>query len=442
MPIGITVYFWYEGASAPHTLCQSLVGLQNQIPPFCITPPTRITGTVQTENAQAVPNVVIALDGSNMPETNTNITGKYEFPEMNGSGTYDVIPVRDDNDLEGVSTLDLIFIQKHILKILELNSPYKIIAADVNRDDKVSASDILQLRKLILGIYDKFPDNTSWRMVDKAYVFHDPKDPFRGFMPESYHIENLNSNMNIDWVGVKIGDVNSSYVTHAKDKNAENRSNNLSFSMNDMQLISGSNIIPVLASKDDQINGFQISIPVKDIENMYISSGTLNFNPDNYIYNSGMLNVSWHSPDSKQVKEGDVLFFIHMDAEKSNSLADVMISGVNKGLKPEYYGADLDANKLTWRIERADAGVFELYGNTPNPWNNETNIQFTLPEDGQVSLKVRDITGRVVFTHQQYCTKGDNTIRVASEQLGTSGIFLYDLMFGNEVKTNKMLNIK
>ncbi len=442
MPIGITVYFWYEGASAPHTLCQSLVGLQNQIPPFCITPPTRITGTVQTENAQAVPNVVIALDGSNMPETNTNITGKYEFPEMNGSGTYDVIPVRDDNDLEGVSTLDLIFIQKHILKILELNSPYKIIAADVNRDDKVSASDILQLRKLILGIYDKFPDNTSWRMVDKAYVFHDPKDPFRGFMPESYHIENLNSNMNIDWVGVKIGDVNSSYVTHAKDKNAENRSNNLSFSMNDMQLISGSNIIPVLASKDDQINGFQISIPVKDIENMYISSGTLNFNPDNYIYNSGMLNVSWHSPDSKQVKEGDVLFFIHMDAEKSNSLADVMISGVNKGLKPEYYGADLDANKLTWRIERADAGVFELYGNTPNPWNNETNIQFTLPEDGQVSLKVRDITGRVVYTHQQYGTKGDNTIRVASEQLGTSGIFLYDLMFGNEVKTNKMLNIK
>lgn len=443
-PLGITVYFWYEGAAAPHTLCQSLVGLQNQIAPFCppISPPSRITGTVQTENAQAVPNVWVALEGSNMPGANTNNTGKYEFPEMNGGGTYDVIPVRDDNDLEGVSTLDLIFIQKHILKSQELNSPYKIIAADVNKDDKVSASDILQLRKLILGIYEKFPDNTSWRMVDRAHTFLDPKDPFRGFMPESYHIENLNSNMNIDWVGVKIGDVNSSYVTNAKDKNTENRSSNLSFRMNDMKLVEGTNIVPVIAAKDGDINGFQISIPVQHVDEMYITSGVLSFNPDNYIFSNGMLNISWHQSESKSVKEGDVLFFIHMDSERSDVLAEVMLSGENKGLKPEYYSADLKAQRLNWRIERQDSGIFELHGNTPNPWNNETNIQFTLPEDGQVSLKVRDITGRVVFTHQQYGTKGDNSIRVASEQLGATGLYLYDLMFGNEVKTNKMLNIK
>jgi hypothetical protein len=441
-PIGITVYFWYEGAAAPHTLCQSLVGLQNQIPPFCISPPTRIAGTVHTENAQPVPNVLVGLEGSNMPGANTNITGRYEFPEMNGGGTYDVIPVRDDNDLEGVSTLDLIFIQKHILKSQELNSPYKIIAADVNKDDKVSASDILQLRKLILGIYDKFPDNTSWRMVDKAYVFHDPKDPFRGFMPETYHIANLNSNMNIDWVGVKIGDVNSSYVTNAKDKLAENRSSNLSFRMNDMKLVEGSNIIPVIATKDADLNGFQISIPVQHVENMYISSGVLSMLSDNYIFNKGMLNVSWHAADSKEVKEGDVLFFIHLETERSLGLTEVMVNGEHKGLKPEYYGGDLNAQRLTWRVERPDSGTFELQGNTPNPWNNETNIQFTLPEDGQVTLKVRDITGRTVYTHQHYGTKGDNSIRIASEQIGATGLFLYDLMYGNEVKTSKMLNIK
>jgi hypothetical protein len=38
-----------------------------------------------------------------------------------------------------------------------------LIAADVNNDGKVSASDLTELRKLILGIYNELPNNSSWR---------------------------------------------------------------------------------------------------------------------------------------------------------------------------------------------------------------------------------------------------------------------------------------
>jgi hypothetical protein len=43
-------------------------------------------------------------------------------------------------------------IQRHILGLQALDSNYKLIAADANNDGKVTASDLTDLRKLILGV--------------------------------------------------------------------------------------------------------------------------------------------------------------------------------------------------------------------------------------------------------------------------------------------------
>lgn len=56
--------------------------------------------------------------------------------------------------------------QKHILNIKKLDSPYKLIAADVNNSGNVSAADILEMRKIVLGESDVFKSNNSWRFID------------------------------------------------------------------------------------------------------------------------------------------------------------------------------------------------------------------------------------------------------------------------------------
>jgi hypothetical protein len=58
--------------------------------------------------------------------------------------------------LNGVSTLDLVMIQRHILGLQTLDNNYLMIAADVNNDGKVTASDLTELRKLILGVTNNF----------------------------------------------------------------------------------------------------------------------------------------------------------------------------------------------------------------------------------------------------------------------------------------------
>src|SRR5690606_5391092 len=96
---------------------------------------------------------------------------------MPHGGAYEVRPYLNREHKKGVSTLDLISLQKHLLGLKELDDPYKFIAADANRSNSLSAMDIVTLRRMILGITDTFMNNTSWRFVDAAYVFADPSNP-------------------------------------------------------------------------------------------------------------------------------------------------------------------------------------------------------------------------------------------------------------------------
>ena len=90
--------------------------------------------------------------------------------------------------------LDLVLIQRHIVGLSELDSPYKVIAADISNDEKLSALDIIELRKVILGVQDEFNSVDSWRFVDAAQEFADVVSPWP--VDYSVDIDNLESNIN------------------------------------------------------------------------------------------------------------------------------------------------------------------------------------------------------------------------------------------------------
>lgn len=123
-----------------------------------------------------------------------------------------VTPTKDINPLNGISTLDLALIQRHILGIQPLDSPYKIIAADANQDGQVTAFDILVLKKLLLGVTDELPNGRSWRFVPRNFDFPLPANPF--FLPFPEAIESPNTvepaPQSFYFYGVKIGDVDYS----------------------------------------------------------------------------------------------------------------------------------------------------------------------------------------------------------------------------------------
>ncbi len=85
---------------------------------------------------------------------------------------------------------------------------------------------------------------------------------------------------------------------------------------------------------------------------------------------------------------------------------------------------------------------YDLSQNYPNPFNPATTINFDIPRDGKVTLKVFDISGREVSELvNEFRTAGYYTISFNGNDL-SSGIYIYTLVSDNVVLTKKMILMK
>jgi photosystem II stability/assembly factor-like uncharacterized protein len=165
-----------------------------------------ISGTIRDEMGAGIEAVEVQ-------NVLSNPTGLFSANNVPGCTAYTLTPSRNDNPLNGLTTYDLVLISKHILALEPLNSPYKIIAADANRSGSITTFDIVQLRKLILGIDTVFANNTSWRFIPEQHTFLNPMNPFQWGFPETLDVQVLTNPLsNLNFTGLKVGDVNNSAI--------------------------------------------------------------------------------------------------------------------------------------------------------------------------------------------------------------------------------------
>ncbi len=184
---------------------------------------SNLEGEISTEEGDRVENVQVErLNGGASDVYITGANGQYNFSfDPYNCDVYRITPQLDDHPTNGVSTFDMILIMRHIQGVQSLNSPYKMIAADVNNSGGITTFDLVELRKLILNIETDFSNNTSWRFVDHSYEFPDLENPWAESFPELLNLFHVYENLeHMDFVAVKIGDVNGSAVTNSvEDEN-------------------------------------------------------------------------------------------------------------------------------------------------------------------------------------------------------------------------------
>lgn len=84
----------------------------------------------------------------------------------------------------------------------------------------------------------------------------------------------------------------------------------------------------------------------------------------------------------------------------------------------------------------------QLMQNYPNPFNPNTNIEFSLPENGFVSIKVYDVLGKEIQTLvNDQINAGNHKVNFNASGL-SSGIYYYTLSFFNQNNTQSFTDTK
>jgi len=169
-----------------------------------------VNGQIYDQKRALIPGVKVNLLSPNRPLVEQ--MNPFFYYATQGAPYPLITPSKTSDPLNGVSTFDLIQIQRHILNIKTFESPYQYIAADINRSGAVTTLDLIQLRKVILGIDTNFANNSSWRFINVDHIFQDPSDPLKEYLPETTRIGPLYRVRNVAFIGIKIGDLNNSAI--------------------------------------------------------------------------------------------------------------------------------------------------------------------------------------------------------------------------------------
>ena len=86
---------------------------------------------------------------------------------------------KETNAGNGIGINDLLLLRNHILGIKKITNPYQLIAADVNNDNKLTAADLTELKRMLYGFQSAFSKAHSWIIMDKNYVFPNPQNPWQ-----------------------------------------------------------------------------------------------------------------------------------------------------------------------------------------------------------------------------------------------------------------------
>ena len=407
-----------------------------------------VSGLVKTEAGAPVENVYAALQiGTAYEESFTDTDGSFVFPPSPGCQVNGLSLFRDDNVVNGVTTLDLILIQKHILGISTLGSPYKLIAADADKSGHISTFDLIRIRRVILGLDDAFEGNTSWRFVESSYQFSDPADPFADDFPDAMDFNLLGADLEVTFTGIKVGDVNGSAspTVLLAESEVDERSNPVAWQLvvADRELKAGQTYQVVFnAGALAAMEGFQFGLRLDPaaVELTGVYPGALpGLSDGNFglFGGEGIVTTSWHRVSEAGPAEGE-LFTLVLRARRDVNLRSVLTLDGSK-TAPAAYDAQEQGRPVELVFTEAEFGSFRLYQNRPNPFAGATVIPFELPAEGDARLRVYDLSGRTLLLRTGTFAAGYNEWTIEGKDLPGTGFYFYEVESDYGTESRKML---
>jgi len=411
-----------------------------------------ISGTIVTEYNEAVVDAMVMLEDmgpATQTMNNTDNNGAYSFTDVATNTDYQITADKNDDYINGVSTLDIVYIQRHILGLSFLDSEYKVIAADANGSESVSAADLVILRKLILGIIDELPNTESWKFIDASQTFSNQYRPWP-FL-DKLEVYGVQTDMvGNDFVALKIGDVTGDAKPNELQTSEVRNNNKLELYAVNQVFTKGELVtVPIKLVDAEDLYGLQTTISFnQDILSFEgFDSNKLDLSKNNFglhLNDRGIISMSWNENEQVELNEDEKLVEFTFRALKNGQL-NGNLSLTSLLTLSEAYTTDYEVLDLSLQLMDSDGSLangLQLFQNKPNPFDDTSIIGFNIPKSGTVSLSIFDITGKKVVNLNDEYSKGYHELSIDKSVLNGTGLYYYQIELEGERAMKKMLLIE
>ncbi len=371
----------------------------------------------------------------------TNELGQY----LTGFGTtsYDrqLMVSRDGDPVAGLSTLDLVDLQRHVLGLEPFTEPQQFKAADLDGSGHVGVKDLLLLRNVLLGGITGEAD-LGWYFFDENCTWDHPQDILTGECAEGYHVDqDAEFPMPVNFHAVKMGDINNDLTNTAW--HIETRSPvNYALYFDEDEEVSG--LIHFRAGEDISSFGAQFSLPLPEGA-FEVLDGTwaVDQNSMRFDVDRDLVNFAFAGQTVRELDENEILFSIRLDAQDPAMYADQVRDRLHDGLVPEIYNEMKEAIDLTIGMAPKDVNKqIDSYrlSVTPNPATHQSTFVIETPIENTGTLRVFNDVGEVVSEIALSVHPGTNRIAFDAAKL-TAGVYYYSVQFDHYHGSGKLIKL-
>lgn len=443
--VSIEIEMWVEDEEENRDYCKTIVNIVRNNLDSCFIHYhyAKIVGLIKTEDQINNSPVEVCLE-RNDGLIKKVIGGPFIFGDLCYPYYYKVIPSRNDDPLHSISTRDILRIQNHVLGKKFISSPYRMIAADVNASNSITASDIVEMRKLVLGVIPEFRKVKSWTFVPTSYVFPKPTSPWNAPRIAEIYIDKWWMDYQADFIAIKMGKVWSPLDSVSSTQIRSQMILNF-IVQNEYCKAHQTYRIPIRAEHFQDIEGFQFTLNYDSQHLIYqgVESGVIPINDRHFgDLENGVLTSSWNSDHAETYNNDEVLFYLNFIVVKDGALSN-LLNITNDVITSEAYASDESLRTVQLRFadafDKPNKDEILLFQNVPNPFSDRSTIKYFLNHEADITLRIYDLTGRLIHQYSGHGVQGMNTFLVTKQELNLAGHYYYQLQTSKNIATSSMI---
>jgi len=388
--------------------------------------------------ATMIPDVDVDIAPVTLPTEMTDGSGYYMFASL-APDTYTLEATRTDDD-PGVSVADIIKIRRHLAMLEVFDTPYKLVAADVNLSGSVSVADIIKIRRYLAMLEDLLSGN--WIFIDSAYAITESN---WSTAPQIVDVSLAGADVtDASFVGVRKGDVNNTWSPVKVTKPVSAAS--AAIQVGDVYGTVGETIsLPITVQKETELAGVELHFDY-DASQLSFVKATSNLPGELTLNNTkGTVHLIWEDIDNV-VSTSDNQTLVNLQFKVLPGLTNVtdieLTSAELVNLIGTPYSLEIENGRVTRGTAPTLPKEFSLEQNRPNPFNPITEISFSLPTASDVHLDIYNIMGQRVATLVDGFLEAGRHTCIWDAGQAASGVYFYRLQAGTFTAGRKMILLK